>query len=44
MKEQRVGPVVGLGTWNTIGVDTGRAHDVVGAALASVRNARSWNA
>ena len=39
MEERRFGPVVGLGTWNTFGGDTGRAHDVVGAALtAGVRS------
>jgi diketogulonate reductase-like aldo/keto reductase len=33
MEERRLGPVVGLGTWNTFGGDVGRAHEVVGAAL-----------
>jgi aryl-alcohol dehydrogenase-like predicted oxidoreductase len=33
MEERRLGPVVGLGTWNTFGADADRAHDVVGAAL-----------
>jgi diketogulonate reductase-like aldo/keto reductase len=38
MEERRLGPVVGLGTWNTFGPDTGTAGDVVGAALdAGVR-------
>ena len=34
MEERRLGPVVGLGTWNTFGGDAELAHDVVGAALA----------
>jgi diketogulonate reductase-like aldo/keto reductase len=33
MEERRLGPVVGLGTWNTFGGDEGSARDVVGAAL-----------
>ncbi|MDX6471110.1 MAG: hypothetical protein QOF75_2913 [Gaiellaceae bacterium] len=33
METRRLGPVVGLGTWNTFGADADRAHDVVGAAL-----------
>ena len=33
MEERRLGPVVGLGTWNTFGGDTRLAHDVVDAAL-----------
>ena len=33
MEERRLGPVVGLGTWNTFGGDAGRARDVVSAAL-----------
>jgi diketogulonate reductase-like aldo/keto reductase len=33
MKERRLGPVVGLGTWNTFDGDARLAHDVVGAAL-----------
>jgi diketogulonate reductase-like aldo/keto reductase len=38
MEERRLGPVVGLGTWNTIGGDEALARDVVGAALdAGVR-------
>ena len=38
MEERRLGPVVGLGTWNTFGGDEGLAGDVVGAALeAGVR-------
>jgi diketogulonate reductase-like aldo/keto reductase len=34
MEERRLGPVVGLGTWNTFGGDAELAWDVVGAALA----------
>jgi diketogulonate reductase-like aldo/keto reductase len=34
MEERRLGPVVGLGTWNTFGGDAELAEDVVGAALA----------
>jgi diketogulonate reductase-like aldo/keto reductase len=33
MEERRLGPVVGLGTWNTFGGDRQAAHEVVGAAL-----------
>ncbi len=33
MDERRLGPVVGLGTWNTFGGDEARACEVVGAAL-----------
>jgi diketogulonate reductase-like aldo/keto reductase len=33
MEERRLGPVVGLGTWNTFDDDAGLAHDVVRAAL-----------
>jgi len=33
MEERRLGPVVGLGTWNTFGGDAALARDVVGAAL-----------
>jgi diketogulonate reductase-like aldo/keto reductase len=33
MEERRLGPVVGLGTWNTFRDDAGLARDVVGAAL-----------
>ncbi len=33
MEERGLGPVVGLGTWNTFGGDTGLAAGVVGAAL-----------
>jgi diketogulonate reductase-like aldo/keto reductase len=33
MEERRLGPVVGLGTWNTFGGDARAAHTVVGAAL-----------
>ncbi|HVD26303.1 MAG TPA: aldo/keto reductase [Gaiellaceae bacterium] len=35
MEERRLGPVVGLGTWNTFGGDVELATDVVGAAFAS---------
>ena len=35
MEERRLGPVVGLGTWNTFGSDAAVAHEVVGAALDS---------
>jgi diketogulonate reductase-like aldo/keto reductase len=34
MEERRLGPVVGLGTWNTFGGDAVVAREVVGAALA----------
>jgi diketogulonate reductase-like aldo/keto reductase len=38
MEERRLGPVVGLGTWNTFGGDERLAREVVGAALdAGVR-------
>ncbi len=38
MEERRLGPVVGLGTWNTFGRDERRAREVVPAALdAGVR-------
>ena len=33
MEERRLGPVVGLGTWNTFAGDAGRARGVVRAAL-----------
>lgn len=33
--ERRLGPVVGLGTWNTFGGDDELARDVVGAALGA---------
>ena len=33
MEERRLGPVVGLGTWNTFDGDEGRARQVVHAAL-----------
>ena len=33
MEERRLGPVVGLGTWNTFGGDAAAAEAVVGAAL-----------
>jgi diketogulonate reductase-like aldo/keto reductase len=35
MEERRLGPVVGLGTWNTFGGDHELARDVVGAALGA---------
>jgi diketogulonate reductase-like aldo/keto reductase len=35
MDERRLGPVVGLGTWNTFGGDAELARDVVGAALGA---------
>jgi diketogulonate reductase-like aldo/keto reductase len=35
MEERRLGPVVGLGTWNTFGGDAELAGDVVGAAIRS---------
>jgi diketogulonate reductase-like aldo/keto reductase len=35
MVERRLGPVVGLGTWNTFDDDAALARDVVGAALAA---------
>jgi diketogulonate reductase-like aldo/keto reductase len=35
MEERRLGPVVGLGTWNTFGGDEELAGSVVGAALES---------
>lgn len=35
MEERRLGPVVGLGTWNTFDDDTGLAGEVVAAALAA---------
>jgi hypothetical protein len=38
VEERRLGPVVGLGTWQTFGGDRALARDVVGAALdAGVR-------
>ena len=33
MEERRLGPVLGLGTWNTFGRDVSLAREVVGAAL-----------
>lgn len=33
MEERRLGPVVGLGTWNSFKGDVALAHEVVGAAL-----------
>jgi diketogulonate reductase-like aldo/keto reductase len=35
MEERRLGPVVGLGTWNTFGSDASLAGQVVGAALGA---------
>ena len=35
MEERRLGPVVGLGTWNTFGEDEQQANEVVAAALAA---------
>ena len=35
MEQRRLGPVVGLGTWNTFGGDAELAGDVVGAAVGS---------
>ena len=35
MEERRLGPVVGVGTWNTFGGDDELAVDVVGAALGA---------
>jgi diketogulonate reductase-like aldo/keto reductase len=35
MEERRLGPVVGLGTWNTFGGDEARARGVVDAAFES---------
>jgi diketogulonate reductase-like aldo/keto reductase len=35
MEERRLGPVVGLGTWNTFGGDEARAREVVRAALGA---------
>jgi diketogulonate reductase-like aldo/keto reductase len=35
VEERRLGPVIGLGTWNTFGGDARRAAEVVGAALAA---------
>ena len=35
MEERRLGPVVGLGTWNTFEADTALAGRVVGEALAA---------
>jgi aryl-alcohol dehydrogenase-like predicted oxidoreductase len=38
MEDRRLGPVIGLGTWNTFGGDEVRALEIVGAALdAGVR-------
>jgi len=35
IEERRLGPVVGLGTWNTFDADAALAGEVVGAALAA---------
>jgi hypothetical protein len=35
VEARRLGPVVGLGTWNTIDGDAALAHEVVGAAFAA---------
>jgi hypothetical protein len=35
MEERRLGPVVGLGTWNTFGGDVGQAKVVINAAVGS---------
>ena len=35
MEERRLGPVVGLGTWNTFGGDTAAASDVLDAAVGA---------
>jgi diketogulonate reductase-like aldo/keto reductase len=35
MEERRLGPVVGLGTWNTFGRDAGLAREVVDASLGA---------
>jgi diketogulonate reductase-like aldo/keto reductase len=35
MEERRLGPVVGLGTWNTFGGDAALAREIVGAALTA---------
>jgi len=35
MEERRLGPVVGLGTWNTFGDDAATARDVVDAAVGA---------
>ena len=35
MQERKLGPVVGLGTWNTFGGDDELARDVVGAAFGA---------
>jgi aryl-alcohol dehydrogenase-like predicted oxidoreductase len=45
MEERRLGPVVGLGTWNTFGAEETTARAVVGAALdAGVRTFDSCTA
>jgi diketogulonate reductase-like aldo/keto reductase len=35
IEERRLGPIIGLGTWNTFGSDVRNATDVVNAALAA---------
>lgn len=35
MEERRLGPVVGLGTWNTFDTDADLAREVIGAAIAA---------
>ena len=35
MEERRLGPVIGLGTWNTFGGDARLAREVIGAALSA---------
>jgi diketogulonate reductase-like aldo/keto reductase len=35
IEERRLGPVVGLGTWNTFGTDVGNAVEVVNAAVGT---------
>ncbi len=35
IEERRLGPVIGLGTWNTFGADAEQAHGVVAAALGT---------
>jgi aryl-alcohol dehydrogenase-like predicted oxidoreductase len=35
MEERRLGPVIGLGTWRTIGGDTALAHEILDAAFGA---------